>query len=138
MDIRPIHDEADYDAALAEVDQYFVNEPEPGSPEGDRFEVLLALIGAYEQKHWAIEAPDAVGAIKEVMALKHYTQSDLAKVLGSAPRASEILNRKRGLSMEQARALFLEWHIPAESLIASPAIPTPANDSHNKAEKLRA
>ena len=134
MDIRPIHDEADYDAALAEVDQYFVNEPEPGSPEGDRFEVLLALIGTYEQQHWAIEAPDAVGAIKEVMALKHYSQSDLAKVLGSASRASEILNRKRGMTMQQARALFLEWHIPAESLIAAPKIHAPANDSRDEEE----
>lgn len=118
MDIRPIRNEAEYDAALAEVDKYFVKEPDPGTPEGDHFEVLLALIGAYEQKHWAIEAPDAVGAIREVMNLKNYTQNDLAKLLGSASRASEILNRKRRLTMEQAYKLFTEWHIPAESLIA--------------------
>jgi len=117
MNVRPIHNEADYDAALAEIDRYFVNEPDPGTPEGDHFEVLLALIGTYEQKHWRIEAPDAVGAIREVMALHHYTQSDLAKLLGSRSRASEILNRRRGLTMEQARILHREWRIPAESLI---------------------
>ncbi|HWB48560.1 MAG TPA: helix-turn-helix domain-containing protein [Stellaceae bacterium] len=117
MDVRPIRNEVEYDAALAEVDQYFVKEPEPGIPEGDRFEVLLALIGAYEQKHWRIEAPDAVSAIKEVMARKNYTQSDLARLLGSAPRASEILNGKRGLTMEQARLLHAKWDVPAESLL---------------------
>ncbi|HEX3954956.1 MAG TPA: XRE family transcriptional regulator [Stellaceae bacterium] len=117
MDIRPIHNEADYDAALAEIDQYFENEPERGTAEGDRFEILLALIGAYERERWAIEAPDAVGAIREIMALKHYSQSDLAKLLGSRSRASEILNRRRGLTMEQARVLHECWRVPAESLI---------------------
>jgi HTH-type transcriptional regulator/antitoxin HigA len=118
MEIRPIHNEADYDAALADINQYFENEPERWTPEGDRFEILLALIGAYEQKHWRIAAPDAIGAIREIMALRHYTQSDLADLLGSRSRASEILNRRRGLTMEQARLLHERWHIPAESLIA--------------------
>jgi HTH-type transcriptional regulator/antitoxin HigA len=118
MEIRPIRNEADYDAALADIEQYFVEEPVRGTPEADRFDVLAALIGAYEQEHWAIEAPDAVGAIREVMALHHYTQSDLAKLLGSRSRASEILNRRRGLTMEQARILHRQWRIPAESLIA--------------------
>ncbi len=118
MEVRPIRTEADYDAALKEIERYFDHEPEPGSPEADHFDVLAALIGAYEQKHWAIEPPDAVDAIREVMALRHYTQSDLAAVLGSRSRASEILNRRRGLTMEQARILHRQWQIPAESLIA--------------------
>ncbi|HEU0215920.1 MAG TPA: helix-turn-helix domain-containing protein [Stellaceae bacterium] len=118
MDIRPIHNEAEYDAALAEIDQYFVNEPTSGTPEGDRFEVLLALIGAYEQKHWRIEAPDAVSAIKEMMAIKNLTQSDLAELLGSRSRASEILNRRRRLTMDQAKLLHEKWQVPAESLLA--------------------
>ena len=118
MDIRPIRSEADYDAALTEIEQHFDQEPDPGSPEADRFDVLAALIGAYEQKHWSIEAPDAVSAIREVMALRHYTQSDLAILLGSRSRASEILNRRRQLTIEQARKLHREWRIPAESLLA--------------------
>jgi len=117
MDIRPIHTEAEYDAALAEVEWYFEHEPSPGTPEGDRFEVLLALIGAYEERHWSIAPPDAVSAIHEVMAMHNYTQADLAQLLGSRSRASEILNRRRGLTMEQARLLHRAWRIPAESLI---------------------
>ncbi len=118
MEIRPIRSEADYDAALKEIEQYFEQEPELGSPEADRFDVLAALIGAYEQQHWTIEAPDAVTAIREVMAFRHYTQSDLAILLGSRSRASEILNRRRQLTIEQARKLHREWRIPAESLLA--------------------
>ncbi len=118
MDIRPIHTEADYDAALAEIDHYFVNEPERGSADGDRFEILLALIGVYEQEHWAIKAPDPVDAIREIMAQRNYQQSDLARLFGSRSRASEILNRKRRLTMDQARLLHEHWHIPAECLLA--------------------
>lgn len=117
MEIRPIRTEADYDAALKEIEQYFEKEPEPGSPEADRFDILAALIGAYEQRNWPIEAPDAVSAIREVMALRNYNQSDLAALLGSRSRASEILHRRRPLTMEQARKLHQVWHIPAESLL---------------------
>jgi HTH-type transcriptional regulator/antitoxin HigA len=109
---------AEYDAALADIDQYFKTEPARGTSEGDRFEVLLALIGAYEQAHWPIEAPDAVSAIREVMTWRRYTQSDLARLLGSRSRASEILNRRRPLTLAQARKLHREWRIPAESLLA--------------------
>src|SRR5207237_6915961 len=70
-EIRPIRTEADYDAALKEIEQYFENEPEVGSPESDRFDVLAALIGAYEQKHWRIDPPnDAVATIRDVMELR--------------------------------------------------------------------
>jgi HTH-type transcriptional regulator/antitoxin HigA len=117
MEIRPIRTEADYEAALADIEQYFDNEPERGTPEADRFDVLAALIGAYEREHWAIEAPDTVGAIKEVMALRNLTQADLAELLGSRSRASEILNRRRRLTMEQARLLHAKWQVPAESLL---------------------
>jgi HTH-type transcriptional regulator / antitoxin HigA len=119
MEIHPIRTEADYDAALQEIEQYFEHEPQPGTPEADRFDILAALIGAYEQKHWSIEPPDAVSAIREIMDMKGYTQSDLARLLGSRSRASEILNRRRGLTMEQARRLHREWRIPAESLITA-------------------
>jgi HTH-type transcriptional regulator/antitoxin HigA len=118
MDIRPIRTEADYDAAVKEIEQYFENEPEPGTPEADHFDVLSMLIGAYEDRHWPIEAPDAVSAIREVMALRGYGQSDLATLLGSRSRASEILNRKRGLTLEQARILHKEWRVPSDSLLA--------------------
>jgi HTH-type transcriptional regulator/antitoxin HigA len=119
MDIQPIRNEADYDAALKDIEQYFDHEPLPGTPEADRFDVLATLIGAYEQEHWRIDPPDdAVDAITAVMEFKRLSQSDLAALLGSRSRASEILNRRRSLTMEQARLLHQEWGVPAESLIA--------------------
>jgi HTH-type transcriptional regulator/antitoxin HigA len=119
MEFRPIRTEADYDAALKEIEGFFDNEPEPDSAEADRFDVLAALIDAYERTHWDIAPPDAVDAITQTMEMRHYTQADLANLLGSRSRASEILNRKRRLTMEQARKLHYEWKIPAESLLTA-------------------
>jgi HTH-type transcriptional regulator/antitoxin HigA len=119
MDIRPIRTEGDYDAALADVEQYFVNEPARGTPEGDRFEILLTLIGNYEQKRWAIEPPnDPVEAISLIMQDRGLDQKELGVLLGSRSRASELLRRIRPLSMEQAQTLYREWHVPAEVLLA--------------------
>jgi HTH-type transcriptional regulator / antitoxin HigA len=117
-DLRPIRTEEDYDAALALIEPYFENEPEPGTPDADRFDILAALIAAYEDKHWRIEAPNAIDAIKEIMATKGYTQKDLGKLLGSPSRASELLSRKRPLNMEQAYKLHEAWQVPAECLLA--------------------
>ncbi|HTW52071.1 MAG TPA: helix-turn-helix domain-containing protein [Stellaceae bacterium] len=117
-DLRPIHTEADYDAALAEVEGYFENEPKRGTAEGDRFEILLALLGAYENEHWTVEAPSAVDAIREIMTMKGYTQRDLGNLLGSPSRASELLNRRRPLNMEQAYKLHEAWQVPAACLLA--------------------
>jgi HTH-type transcriptional regulator / antitoxin HigA len=117
MDIRPLRNEADYDWALAEIAPYFEAEPVPGTAAADRFDVLAALIAEYEARHWPIEAPDPVAAIRARMEQAGYTQADLAHLLGSRSRASEILARRRGLTMEQARRLHEVWHIPAEALI---------------------
>ncbi len=117
MEIHPIRTEADYDQALAEITRYFEREPEPGTEDADRFDVLATLIGAYEREHWPIDPPDAVDAIRYRMEQAGYTQADLARLVGSRPRASEILNRKRGLTMEMAWKLHIEWNIPAEALI---------------------
>lgn len=120
MEIHPIRTEADYDGALAEVTHYFDHEPEPGTPEADRFDVLATLIEAYEREHWPIEPPDPVDAIRYRMQQAGYTQADLAELIGSRPRASEILRRKRGLTMKMAWKLHTRWQIPAESLIRQP------------------
>lgn len=117
MDVRPLKTEADYDWALAEIEPYFVDQPELGSPEADRFDVLAALIEAYEARYWPIEPPDPVSAIRGRMEMSGYTQADLAKLLGSRSRASEILARWRGLTMEQAYRLHREWRIPADALL---------------------
>lgn len=117
MDIRPIRNEADYDWALSEIAVYFENEPAPGTPGADRFDVLAALIDAYEAIHWRIEAPDPVDAILQRMEQAGYSQADLARLIGSRSRASEILHRRRALTMPIAHKLHREWHIPAEILI---------------------
>jgi HTH-type transcriptional regulator/antitoxin HigA len=117
MDIRPLRTEADYDWALAEIAPYFARPPALGTPGAERFDVLAALIENYEAKHWPIEAPDHVEAIRARMQQTGYTQADLAALLGSRSRASEVLARRRGLTMEQAYRLHREWNIPAEALI---------------------
>lgn len=117
MDIRPLRTEADYEWALAQIEQYFTHQPPLGTPEAGRFDVLAALIENYEAKHWPIEAADPVEAIRARMEQSGYTQADLAALLGSRSRASEILARRRSLTMEQAYRLHREWHIPAEALI---------------------
>ncbi len=117
MDIRPIRTQADYEAALAEVSPLFDNEPEPGTPQGDRFEVLATLIEAYERKHYPIDAPDPVEAIKFRMEQQGLTPADLQPMIGRLNRVYEVLNRKRPLTMAMVRRLHRQLGIPAESLI---------------------
>lgn len=117
IDVRPLRNEEDYDWALAEIARYFDDQPDVGSADGDRFEVLATLIEAYEDRHYPISAPDPVSAIKAHMEMAGLKQSALADVLGSAPRASEILSRRRALTMDMVVKLHDAWHIPAEVLI---------------------
>ncbi len=120
-DIRPIRTEADYDWALKQIAPYFEREPRPGTPQADRFDVLAALIEAYEAKRSPIDPPDAVEAIRFRMAQSGWGQADLARLLGSRSRASEVMRRKRPLTMEQASKLHREWQIPADVLLRSAA-----------------
>ena len=116
-DIRPLRSETDYDAALAAIAVYFETEPTLGSPEADRFDLLALVIADYEAKHWAIEAPDAPDLLRAQMGQLGLKQSDLADVLGSKARASEVLNRRRHLTLEQAWKLHVAWHLPADALL---------------------
>ncbi|MFA6967037.1 MAG: XRE family transcriptional regulator [Bosea sp. (in: a-proteobacteria)] len=118
MDIRAIRNEADYDWALKEIEQYFDNEPALGTPEAERFDVLANLLKVYEDAHYPITAPDPVEMIKQWMAIQGLSQGDLATLLGSKPRASEVLNRKRALTMDMVFKLNREWRIPAETLVS--------------------
>ncbi|ANB01512.1 type II toxin-antitoxin system HigA family antitoxin [Ectothiorhodospira sp. BSL-9] len=121
MDIRPIRTEADYKAALREVSAYFENEPEPGSLEGDRFEVLMTLIEAYESRHYPVDLPDPIEAIKFRMEQGGLTAKDLEPAIGRRNRVYEILNGKRGLSLPMVWNLHRMFGIPAESLIKPPS-----------------
>jgi HTH-type transcriptional regulator/antitoxin HigA len=116
--IRLLRSERDYDTALKEVERYFENEPKPGTSEADRFDLLALVIEDYERKHWPIEPPDAIDAIRYRMETGGYTQADLGRLLGSRQRASDILTRRRPLTMRMAWRLHREWGIPAEALIA--------------------
>ena len=117
MEIRPIHNEADYKAAMREVSAFFDNEPEPESPEGDRFEVLLTLVESYENKHFPIDLPDPVEAIKFRMEQSGLTPKDLVPMIGRLNRVYEVLNRKRSLTLAMIWKLHNGLGIPAESLI---------------------
>ena len=116
-DIRPIKTEADYDWALAEVARYFENQPVPGSEEGQRFDVLADLIEAYETRVHPVSLPDPVEAVRVRLEERGMGQADLARLLGSRSRASEMLSRRRAITKEQAHVLHGALGIPAEVLI---------------------
>jgi HTH-type transcriptional regulator / antitoxin HigA len=118
--IRPLRSERDYDAAVDEIEAFFDREPRRGTQEADRFDLLALIIEDYERKHWPIEPPDTIGAIRYRMETAGYTQADLGRLLGSRQRASDILARKRALTMSMAWRLHREWGIPAEALLVPP------------------
>ena len=117
MNIHPIRTKSDYKRALRELSAYFDDEPEPGSEDGDRFEILATLVEAYESKHFPIEAPDPIEAIRFRMEQGGLTVKDLVPSIGQPNRVYEVLNRKRGLTLEMIRNLHRNLGIPAESLI---------------------
>jgi HTH-type transcriptional regulator / antitoxin HigA len=113
--VRPIHTEEDYEAVLAEVDELM--EAVPGTPEGDRLDVLVTLIEAYEARHWPIEAPDPIEAIRIRMEQKNLRQRDLEPMIGSRGRVSEVLSRKRALTLPMIRRLATGLDLRADVLI---------------------
>ncbi|MCE2424707.1 MAG: transcriptional regulator [Pseudomonadales bacterium] len=115
MDIRPIKTEDDYDAALVQIDR-LMGAP-PDTPEGDRLEVLVTLVEAYEGVHWPIEAPDPISLITHIMEANGWRQKDLAVLIGSQPHASEVLRRRRPLTLSMIRALSTEWNLPVDTLV---------------------
>lgn len=115
MKIRPIKSEKDYKSALAELDRLF--DAAPNTPDGDYVEVLATLIEKYEQEHYPIDAPDPVEALEYFMESRGLTRSDLEEYIGGSGRVSDILNRKRGLSLNMIRKLHFELGMPAETLL---------------------
>jgi HTH-type transcriptional regulator/antitoxin HigA len=115
MTIKPIKTEKDYNDALDRLESIF--DSKKGSAQGDELEILSILIEKYENEHFPIGFPDPIEAIKFRMEQMGYTQSDLAKVVGLKSRASEILNRKRKLTLEMIRLLHDNLKIPTEVLV---------------------
>ena len=118
MEIRPIHNDADYRAALKVISLLMENDPELGSPEGDRLDVLATLVQSYESKHYPIETPDPIEAIKFRMEQGGLSVKDLEPMIGKSNRVYEILDRTRPLTLRMIRRLHKELGIPAEVLIA--------------------
>ena len=114
MEIKPIKNETDYQAALAEIERLF--DVAPDTPEGDRLEVLATLVEAYEERHYSIPLPDPIEAILYHLESRGLSRKDLEPYIGSRARVSEVLKRKRPLTMTMIRNLH-QLGIPAEVLI---------------------
>lgn len=115
MEIKPIKTEADYQEALKLAEKLMA--AVPNTPEGDKLDVLVTLIEAYESKHYSLDFPDPVEAIKFEMEQKGLSVKNLAPMIGETNRVYEVLNRKRSLSLKMIWRLNQELGIPAESLI---------------------
>jgi HTH-type transcriptional regulator/antitoxin HigA len=115
MQIRPIRTKADYKAALKEVEKLW--DANPGTAEGDRVDVLVTLIEVYEGKHFPVPVPDPIAAIEFMMQQKGLTRRDLEGAIGTRGRVSEVMTRKRPLTLPMVRALSSLLQIPAEILV---------------------
>ncbi len=115
MNIKPIKSERDYQAALKEIENIF--DAKPNTPKGDRLEVLSILIEAYEEKHYHIPFPNPVEALLYHIESRGLSRKDLEPYIGSRARVSEILNKRRHLSVEMIRKINKGLGIPAEILI---------------------
>ena len=114
-DITPIKDDATHRTALAEIDRLWGSAA--GTPEGDRLDIWMTLVDAYERARWPDNEIDPVDAVRARMENSGRTRKDFEVIIGSSGRASEILNRKRHLTLNMIWKLAREWHIPAEILI---------------------
>lgn len=117
MRIKPVRSEKDYRYALSQIDRLW--DAKPGTSEGDSLEILATLVEAYEQKHCPILPPDPIEAVKFRMEQMGLKNSDIAPYLGGQNRVSEILHRKRPLTVKMLRSLHRHLKIPAESLLAA-------------------
>ncbi len=117
MDIKPIRSDADHTAAVERANEIWG--AEPGTPEGDELDILIPLIEAYEKKRFPIPPPDPIEAILFRMDQMGLERKDLVPIFGTRGRLSEVINRRRPLTLRMIRALHAELHIPAHVLLAS-------------------
>ena len=115
MDVRPLHNEQDYDWAIGEVARYFDAQPAAGTPDSDRFEVLTTLIREYEDEHFEMPHADPVEVLEFAIESMGRSQANLGDLIGRS-RASEILNRIRPLTLDMIRTISAAWDIPVELL----------------------
>src|SRR5262245_18713021 len=118
MEIRPIRTDADHRRTLAEIQQLW-GAPE-GTPEGDKLDVLVTLVETYEERRWPLirrRRFDPVDVLHYAIDELGHTQAELAKILGSCSRASEILSRRRSLTLDMIQKINARWKIPADLLV---------------------
>jgi len=115
LEIRPIKTEEDYCIALNEIEQLF--DAQPNTPEGDRLEVLTTLVAAYEEQHHPIPLPDPIEAMRYYMESRGLSRRDLEAYIGGRGRVTEVLNRRRALTIGMIRRLHAALGIPADVLI---------------------
>ena len=115
MNVSPVRTNADYRAALKEIESLMG--AREGTAQGDRLDVLTTLVEAYERLHFPMDLPDAVEAIKFRMEQANLTVKDLEPVIGRSNRVYEVLNRKRPLTLRMIEGLYARFGIPAESLL---------------------
>jgi HTH-type transcriptional regulator/antitoxin HigA len=116
MEIKPIKNNRDYQRVLKEIDSLM--DARPNTPTGDRLDVLVTLVQAWEEKHWPIDSPDPVEAILFAMEHRGLSRRDLEPFIGSRARVAEVLNHKRSLTLPMIRRLHEGLGIPAEVLIS--------------------
>lgn len=114
MDIRPIRTDEDHRAALEEIEALWGAEED--TPAGDRLDLLATLVEAYEERRWPVEELDPVEAIEAAMAQEGRSRSDLARLIGQS-RATEILQRRRPLTLPMIRRIAAAWHVPERVLV---------------------
>ena len=115
VEVNPIRTEQDYEAALAEIEGLMA--ARPGTPDGDRLDLLVTLVQAWEAKHHAIEAPDPIALLQFVMEQRGLDRADLQPMIGDRGRVSEVMARKRPLTLAMIRRLQEKLGLPAEILI---------------------
>ena len=113
--IKPVRTEADYERALKDIETLM--DARPGTPKGDELDVLATLVEAYEAEHHPIESPDPIALIEFAMEQRGADRADLEPIIGSRGRVSEVLNRKRPLTIAMIRNLKEEWGLPADVLV---------------------
>ena len=116
MEIRPIKTEEDYNTSIRRIEVLWGAKKD--TPQGDELDLLVTLVESYEMKHYPIAPPDPVDAIKFRMEQMGMTKADMVKYLGSQSRVSEILNRKRKLTLGMIKSLYKGLRIPADILLA--------------------
>ncbi len=126
MELKPIRTDDDHDVAIREIERLW--DAKPGTDDHDKLDILGQLVSAYEEKRWPINPPDPIEAIKFRMEQSGYTNADLARVIGSWPRATEVLKKRRALTVKMIHALTTHWHIPAETLLTPYKLMRPSVD----------